>query len=76
MAKATISEVLAGHAPYDALDGPAQAVVRAGWTERLAEQLDGADFTEHLRANGQPWAEADADGNVVMRDPGPSAADA
>ena len=67
----SVSRVLAGEAPYDGLDPRAQAVVRAAWAERLAEQLDGADFTERLRAAGRPWPEADADGNVVWRDAGP-----
>lgn len=66
------ARVLAGRAPYDELDGRAQAFVRGVWAERIAEQLDGLDFTERLRAAGQPWPEADAEGNVVMRDAGPS----
>jgi hypothetical protein len=68
-----ITRVLSGQASYDALPDRDQAVVRAVWDERIAARLAGLDLEERLRAAGDPWPEADADGNVVMREPGPSA---
>jgi hypothetical protein len=65
--------VLAGQALYDDLPDPAQAAVRVEWDDRVAATLAGLDFTGDLRANGKPWAEADEDGNLVMRDAAPSA---
>lgn len=76
VATVTISRGLAGKASYDALDADDQAVVRAAWAEQLAARLDAADFAERLRARGRPWPEANADGEVVMRDPGPPASGA
>lgn len=64
-----IERVLRGQASYDDLDDEAQAVVRAQWDAQLAKDLAGADFTDELNAAGIPWAEADADGKVVMHDP-------
>lgn len=64
-----IERVLAGQMSYDALSEPEQAVVRVEWDERIAARIAGLNFEERLRAAGRPWAEADADGNVVMRDP-------
>jgi hypothetical protein len=66
----TVARVLAGQASYDELDAHGQAAVRAAWDERLAEDIERLDFAEGLRAAGRPWAEADADGNVVWREPG------
>jgi uncharacterized protein (DUF4415 family) len=68
-----IARVLAGQASYDTLSERAQASVRASWNEQVAERIDALDLTDHLRATGQPWVEADADGNVVVREPGSSA---
>lgn len=64
-----IERVLSGRMSYDALSDPEQAVVRAEWDERIAARIAGLNFEERLRAAGRPWAEADADGNLVMRDP-------
>src|SRR4051794_11360881 len=63
-----IERVLRGQASYDELDSAAQAVVRAQWDAQLAEDLAGADLTAELNASGVPWAEADADGNLVVHD--------
>jgi hypothetical protein len=71
-----ITRVLAGRASYDALGDRAQAVVRAAWDEQIAERIDGLDFADRMRAAGRPWPEADADGNVVVRDAGPSSSSA
>jgi hypothetical protein len=68
-----IDRVLAGQASYDELGERAQAMVRVAWDKRMAERIDGLDFTERLRAAGLPWSEADDDGSVVMRDAGPPA---
>lgn len=65
-----IARVLAGQALYDDLPDPAQAVVRVEWDDRVATTLAGLDFTKGLRAAGEPWAEADEGGNLVMRDAG------
>jgi hypothetical protein len=67
-----IARVLAGQASYDALGDREQAVVRVSWDQQIAERIDGLDFEDRLRAGGRPWAEADADGNVVVRDAGTS----
>lgn len=55
-------------APYDDLPAAAQVVARAAWDDRVAAMLAELDFTESLRAARRPWAEADDDGNLVMRD--------
>ncbi len=61
--------VLAGKTSYDTLSEESQAVVRAIWQERVAERLAGLDLTTELRETGDAWAEADADGNLIARDP-------
>jgi hypothetical protein len=65
-----IARVLAGQASYDALTDRGQALVRTAWSEQIAERVGALDLTGPLRDAGQPWAEADADGNVVVREPG------
>lgn len=62
-----ITRVLTGQALYDDLPDSAQVAVRVAWDERIAAILDDLDFTDRLRAAGKPWAEADDDGNLVMR---------
>ncbi len=62
-----IARVLVGRAPYDELQDPAQAVVRATWNERVAATISGLNFEPELLAAGQPWAESDAEGNAVIR---------
>lgn len=62
-----VARVLAGDASYDALGDRAQAVVRASWDQRIAERSAALSFEERLAAVGEPWPEADLDGNVVMR---------
>ena len=57
---------------YDALPDRAQARLHASWRQQIAERVAALDFEERLRATGQPWAEADADGTVVIRQPGPA----
>ena len=67
-----IARVLAGQARYDALDDREQAIVRVAWDQEIAERIGGLDLEDRLRTGGRPWAEADADGKLVMRDAGPS----
>src|SRR3712207_3627495 len=69
----TIARVLAGQALYDDLPDPAQATVRVEWDDRVAATLAGLDFTDELHAAGKPWAEADEDGNLVIREATPPA---
>jgi len=61
--------VLSGQAPYDGLSGPEQAVVRLAWSDQIAERVVALDFASGLTEAGAPWAEADVDGNIVIRDP-------
>lgn len=68
-----IARVLAGQALYDDLPDPAQALVRVEWEDRVDATLSKLDFTDGLRAAGKPWAEADEDGGLVMRDAAPPA---
>lgn len=65
-----IARVLAGQASYDELPDQAQAIARASWDEQIADRVAALDFEERLRAAGEPWPEADAEGNVVVRRPG------
>jgi hypothetical protein len=69
-----IARVLAGQASYDTLTDRAQAFVRVSWNQQIAERVGTLDFSDQLRATGQPWVEADADGTVVVREPGPASA--
>jgi ParD-like antitoxin of type II ParDE toxin-antitoxin system len=69
-----IARVLAGQASYDALPDRGQALVRASWSEQVEGRIGALDLTPSLDAAGQPWAEADADGNVVVREPGSAGA--
>ncbi len=64
-----LKRVLAGQGSYDGLTEESQAVVRAIWEERIAEQLGGLDLLSELRAAGDAWTESDADGAAVVRNP-------
>jgi hypothetical protein len=44
------------------------------WNQQIAERIDTLDFADELRATGQPWFEADADGTVVVHEPGSAGA--
>jgi len=65
-----IQRVLAGKAPYDALADPEQAAVRTAWDERIEAARESLNLETEFRAAGESWSEADADGNVVVRDDG------
>jgi hypothetical protein len=63
----SIARVLAGKASYDELPDRAQAVVRAEWDELITATIAGLNFEDRLQKSGRPWAEADSDGNTVIR---------
>lgn len=54
-------------ANYDDLSVRQQAVVRVAWNEKMWSTIAQLDFTEHLKDVGRPWAEANAEGGVVIR---------
>ena len=61
-----IARVLGGTQSYDTLTAHEQAVVRADWDEQMTALREGLDFTGELRESGLDWAEADADGAIVL----------
>ncbi len=70
-----IDEVLAGTRSYDVLSDEQQAVVRAGWDQRIAKGLDSLDLVAEFEVRGEPYSELDADGEVVIRRPAESDAE-
>lgn len=62
-----VQAVLRGEADYDALNAPAQAVVRTAWDEAMAARLSTLDLARELSAAGRDFAEAGADGQVRLR---------
>jgi hypothetical protein len=64
-----VEAVLAGNGSYDALQEREQAIVRATWDEHLAERLASVDLEQKLRDAGVAYAEADAEGNLVIHAP-------
>lgn len=64
-----VEAVLAGDGSYDRLHEREQAVVRAGWDERLAERIETFDLGAVIEQQGVGWAENDDDGNLVITDP-------
>lgn len=64
-----INKVLAGQTPYDSLPDSAQAMVRVAWDEQISAKIAGLDFEDRLQDAGQAWAEADAEGRAVVRNP-------
>jgi hypothetical protein len=67
---ATVEQVLAGRASYDDLaTDEEQALVRAEWDRRMVARISDLDFEAEFLAAGEPWAEADTDGNLVIRTP-------
>ena len=69
-----ITKALTGQEPYDSLPDNAQAVVRVAWDRQVSARIAGLDFEGRLQEAGLPWAEADAEGLAVVRDPGTSPA--
>jgi hypothetical protein len=64
-----VRQVLAGDRSYDTLVSEEQAVVRAEWSERLADTIEGLDLRSELVGEGDSYAELDADGKAVVREP-------
>jgi ParD-like antitoxin of type II bacterial toxin-antitoxin system len=64
-----ISEALAQQRPYDDLSAEEQAVVRAGWSERMDAMRESLDLAGRFRAEGRSYAEVDEHGQVVVRGP-------
>ena len=62
-----VARVLAGNGSYDALAEREQAMVRAAWDERIEAAIDSLNFEQDLLAAGAAWAEADEEGNLVIR---------
>jgi len=65
-----IAEVLAKRRSYDDLTAEEQAVVRAEWTERIAERRTGLNLADEFAAEGRSYVELVADGTVVRRELG------
>lgn len=66
-----VGRVLAGQARYDELTDHEQAVVRVAWAERIGKRLHDLDFAREYAETGAPYAELDADGKAVRRQPAP-----
>lgn len=64
-----IERVLAGDGLYDALSEREQAIVRADWDERIVARRAALNYETEFAAAGEPWSEADAEGNLVIRRP-------
>jgi hypothetical protein len=64
-----VMEVLRGAAAYDALGSREQAVVRAAWAERARSLHDELRLDRDFAAAGVAYAELDARGRVVVREP-------
>jgi hypothetical protein len=69
-----VAEVLAGARSYDDLDAQEQAVVRAEWVEAMELRRGALDLAAEFTAAGRPFAELDADGQVVHRAAAPNGA--
>ena len=67
-----IESVLTGRTPYDGLSDRAQAVVRVAWDEHISAGIAELNFEQELREAGSPWAEADAEGHAIVRNPTPT----
>jgi hypothetical protein len=63
----SVREVLVGRTSYDGLGPEDQAAVRAAWSSRIETLRTSLDLATKFTATGQPWAELDADGHVVIR---------
>ncbi|RFA07022.1 hypothetical protein B7R21_17005 [Subtercola boreus] len=71
-----ITDVLAGVSSYDDLRDSEQAVVRVAWNDNVTARIAELDFTDDLLEAGLPWAEADADGTVIVVNDGADHRDA
>lgn len=68
-----VQAVLRGEADYDALNAPAQAVVRTAWEEAVTARLASLDLASELAAAGRDYAEAGPDGAVRIKRAGRAA---
>ena len=64
-----IERVLAGESSYDELGERDQAVVRASWSEQIADSRDDLDLAAEFAQAGRSWTDADEHGDPVRRDP-------
>ena len=64
-----IGRVLLGAKDYDSVTTEEQAIVRAFWSERMAELVSALRLDRKFVAQGRPYVELDDDGNVVRHDP-------
>lgn len=62
-----IARALAGSARYDDLGEFDQAGVRATWDEQIQDTIAHLDYQEQFTDRGESWAEADEEGNLVVR---------
>jgi hypothetical protein len=63
----TIARVLAGQEHYDNLGELDQAAVRVAWDESIEEAIGGLNYEDQLLDDGESWAEADEQGDLVIR---------
>ncbi|MHA6695621.1 hypothetical protein [Homoserinimonas sp. A520] len=52
---------------YDGLSDEEQASVRANWDEQIKARIADLNLEAALIESGRPWAEADAEGRIVIR---------
>jgi hypothetical protein len=62
-----VAQVLNGKIAYDDVDFKTQALVRAGWDEKLADRTSSLNLEQQFKDAGQDWIEADSQGNAVIR---------
>ena len=63
----TVARVIAGNGSYDALAEREQSMVRAAWDERIEAAIASLNLEHDLIAAGTEWAEADEEGNLIIR---------
>jgi hypothetical protein len=64
-----IAEVLAHRRSYDDLTPKEQAIIRAEWTERIAERRTALNLVERFADQGRAFVELGADGKPIRRQP-------
>ncbi|WP_341917094.1 TA system antitoxin ParD family protein [Hydrocarboniphaga effusa] len=65
-----VQAVLEGRGGYDDLSTQEQAIVRANWAERIDAARAGLRLDRVLAEQGREIVELDAEGGVVVRNPG------
>lgn len=61
-----VAQILAGEGSYDEVGEREQALVRAGWAERVTALREGLNYAVEFDARGESYSEADAEGNVIL----------